>query len=375
MNEAAPVAQMQRWQRMAWGCFGSGFTILLLVVFIERPRAVEAWWIAWIFWSGVSFGSLVILLLHNLTGGAWGVPARPVAEAAAMTLPLMALLFLPTLFFLGDLFPWAGPHAALGPHKHAYLTPAGFGIRGVTCLAVLSGFTVLLGLWQRPAFLRRPPSRSAALGAVAVIIYFALMLFASTDWVASLSPGWYSTMFVVIFAVDHFLSALALIVFLITRLQHPAAEVKQLHDLGNLIFTFVFFWAYVTFSQFLIIWSGNLPREISWYLQRSSGGWPQVIVLLAVIQFGVPFVLLLSRATKRSAVMLGPVAALVFCASAVHTWWLIAPSFQTSGVRIPYAELAALIGMGGLWAAGFLRFFKQQRPQQVDVAPVEAAYG
>lgn len=374
MNEVPMSTQIQHWQRIAWCCCTSGFAVLMIVFFIERPRVMESYWIAWIFWAGVSFGSLLILMMHNLTGGAWGIAARPVAEAAAMTLPLMALMFLPALPLLGDLFPWAKPGTVIGPHKQVYLTPTWFGIRGVTTLAVLSGFTILLGLWQRHAPFRRPSSQSAGLGATALVTYLGMMLFVSTDWVSSLNPGWFSTMFVVIFAVDHFLSALAFTVFIVTKFQRTSAEVEQLHDLGTLLFTFVFFWAYVTFSQFLIIWSGNLPREISWYLQRSSGGWPYVTILLAVVQFGVPFVLLLSRAAKRSAVVLGPVALLIFCANAMHTWWLIAPSVQTKGMRVPYAELAALIGMGGLWTAIFLGFFKSQRPLQVNAAETEVAY-
>ena len=195
-----------------------------------------------------------------------------------------------------------------------------------------------------------------------MIAYFAVMLFASTDWVLSLEPQWYSTMFVVIFAIDHFLAALALAIWVVTRLAPSVVPLttKQLHDLGNLLLAFVIFWAYVTFSQFLIIWSGNLPREISWYLHRSTGGWPRSTVALVLFQFAVPFVLLLSRAAKRHGVILGPIAALVFLANAVHVWWLIAPSFQTGGIRFPFLELAAFVGIGGLWFAMFLGFLKER---------------
>lgn len=374
MKDDSLTAQIQRWQRIAWRCCAGGFAIVLIVFFIERPRVMESYWIAWLFWTGVSLGALLILMLHNLSGGAWGKVARPVAEAAAKTLPLMALMFLPALFLLGDLFPWVKPGAVIGAHKQAYLTVGWFGIRGITCLALLTGFTVLLGLWRRPSSVGSPASQAAGLSAAGLVIYFGLMLFASTDWVTSINPGWYSTMFVVIFAVDHFLSALALTVFMVAQFQRPEAEVKPLHDLGTLLFTFVFFWAYVTFSQFLIIWSGNLPREIAWYLQRSSGGWPAVTLVLAVVQFGVPFVLLLSRATKRSTAVLGPVALLIFGANAMHTWWLIAPAIQTTGVRVPYVELAAILGMGGLWAAIFLGFYQSKRPLQADTAEMEVAY-
>jgi hypothetical protein len=207
------------------------------------------------------------------------------------------------------------------------------------------------------------------------------MLFASTDWVMSLEPRWYSTMFVVIFAADQFLAALAFTVVIVTRRarrREPGSQLtpKQLLDMGNLLLAFVIFWAYVTFSQFLITWSGNLPREISWYLDRSSGGWPQIAMVLVLVQFGVPFVLLLARAAKRHEGVLGIIAAIVFCASVMHTWWLIAPAFQKSGVRLPFLEIAALAGVGGLWGAVFFEFFKERLGVQRDAQQgVEVAHG
>jgi hypothetical protein len=197
------------------------------------------------------------------------------------------------------------------------------------------------------------------------------MLFASTDWIMSLEPQWYSTMFVVIFAADQFLAALAFTVVIVTRRARRGdagsqLTSKQLLDLGNLLLAFVIFWAYVTFSQFLITWSGNLPREISWYLHRNSGGWPQVTVVLVFVQFGVPFVLLLARAAKRHERILGTIATIIFCASAMHTWWLIAPAFQTSAAQVPFLEIVALVGVGGLWGAVFFEFLKERLDVEGD---------
>ncbi|MEA3212567.1 MAG: hypothetical protein QOE70_5624 [Chthoniobacter sp.] len=382
MNGIATI-RIDRLRRNASFAAAAGFAILLISLCIARPRAFQAYWIAWIFWSGIGFGSLVMLMLHTLTGGAWGEAVRAPAEAAAMTLPLMALLFVPALFGLGDLFPWTHPVAFAGhdwPHKRAYLTAPWFAVRSLGYFVVLGGLTVLLGLWTHSGALRtrypNPPTRAAALGASGLITYFVLMLFASTDWVVSLEPQWYSTMFVVIFAVDHFLAALALAVVVATHL--PRAEspltTKQLHDLGNLLLAFVIFWAYVTFSQFLIIWSGNLPREISWYLHRAAGGWPAVTIVLVAVQFAVPFVLLLSRAAKRHQRVLGPIAALILLANAVHVWWLIAPSFQPSGVPFPFLEVAAFVGIGGVWSRVFLGFLQHRPPPLAMAQPPEVAH-
>ncbi len=371
----------QRWRRHSWIAGSAGIVICLIALFFDSARVFQAYWIGWIFWSGVSFGALLILMLHALSGGAWGDPVRPPAEAAAMTVPMIALLLIPALFGLGHLFPWMNADVFAGhasPHKHAYLTAPWFIVRNLVYFLALCGLTALLGLWKRPAGFRAklpgPPANAAAISSAGIIGYFALMLFASTDWVVSLEPQWYSTMFVVIFAVDHFLVALALCVVVATSrsLGNPPVSSKALNDLGNLLLAFVIFWAYVTFSQFLIIWSGNLPREISWYLHRNTGGWPSVTMTLVVFQFAVPFVILLSRAAKRHARVLGPIAALIFVANAVHVWWLIAPSFQTSGVRFPLLEMAAFIGIGGIWCAMFLGFLKERTPAAAD-AQLEAA--
>jgi len=236
---------------------------------------------------------------------------------------------------------------------------------------------VFLGLWRRDATSRprifdQPPSVEFV-SSSGLIAYIAVMLFASTDWVVSLEPQWFSTMFVVIFAIDHFLSALAFAVLVATTLSRDELTTKQLHDLGNLVLAFVIFWAYVTFSQFLIIWSGNLPREISWYLHRSTGGWLRVVIALALFQFAAPFALLLLRAAKRHARSLGPIAALILAANAVHVWWLVTPSFQPAGVQFPFLELAAFIGIGGIWIAIFLGCLKEQ-PSLLDLAEKEAAH-
>ena len=359
MNDLAVV----RIARVRWAAriaAVAGFGSCLTALTVARAHVFEAYWMAWIFWSSLGFGCLVIVMLHALTGGAWGDAIRPIAAAGAMTLPLAALLLVPAFFGLADIFPWAHAGAFHGrdwPHKRAYLSGGWFVVRSGGYFAVLAGLAWALGLWMR-----LPNSRPTfgAMSAGGLVAYFVVMLFASSDWIVSLEPQWFSTMFVVIFATDQFLSALALSVVVVTSL--PRVEpltAKQLSDLGNLLLAFVIFWAYVTFSQFLIIWSGNLPREISWYVHRSSGGWPAVAIVLAVFQFAVPFALLLLRITKRNARSLGPVAALILFASLVHVWWLIAPSFQTTGIHLSFLELGAFAGVGGVWVAVFLGCLKR----------------
>lgn len=363
MNVADAIPYL-RCRRNAWLAGTVGIVVCIVALFFARPRVFQAYWIAWIFWSGIGFGSLVILMIHALTGGAWGEAIRAPAEAAAMTLPLMALLFIPALFGIHDIFAWAQPATFSGhdwPHKRAYLSTSWFAIRGLGCFAILGGWTILLGLWSRRENGRTrflPDANPVSISAAGLLIYSALMIFASTDWLMSLEPAWSSTMLAVIFMIDQFLTALAFTVCVAICL--APLTTKQLHDLGNLLLASVMLWAYVTFSQFLIIWSGNLPREISWYLHRGSGGWPRVAIALAVFQFAVPFLLLLSRAAKRHARTLRPIAALIFVANAMHIWWLIAPSFPPAGIHFPFLGLAAFIGIGGIWTAVFLGFLKKR---------------
>jgi len=348
---------LRRWTRPAQAAAILGVVICVLAFFFARPEIARACWTAWLFWSGVSFGFLALLMLHALTGGMWGDETILLQRTGARTLPFMGLLLLLLFFVLKDVFPWADRAALFGddsPHQRAYFQTAGFMLRGLAYFAILGGWTLLLGLWKRPAGPPAsivPPSPAAA----GLVLYPLLMLFASTDWVVSLEPHWSSTMFVIIFVVDHVLAALALMILLLPETAPGARPTKAWHDLGNLLLAFVMLWAYVTFSQFLIIWSGNLPREISWYRHRMTGPWPSVTVLLAVCQFAIPFALLLFRVTKRTPRVLRAIAGLVLTAALLHTAWLVLPAFADTGLISGLLCVAAFLGMGGLWGMLFLR--------------------
>lgn len=343
-----------KWQRNAWIVGAIGFVAWALGVLFARHAAFQSYWFAWIFWSGLGFGALSILLTHLLAGGAWGEAVRPSIKAATLTIPLMALLMIPVFFSMGDVFPWANPHglAESAPHKRAYLTVPWFIVRA---LIYFAGLTFLARL------LRHRDDRSTGPASGAGIVGYGLcMIFASTDWVMSLEPRWFSTMLVVIVMAWQFLAALALSVIIVTALAKAGLPVtqKQLHDLGNLLLAFVVFWMYVSFAQFLIIWAGNLPREISWYIARSAGGWQYAAIALAVVQFALPFALLLSRARKRHPQRLLPIAVLIFAASVVNVFWLIMPSFRPTGFRVQWLDVVAFAGVGGLWVGAFLHFSK-----------------
>jgi Ni/Fe-hydrogenase subunit HybB-like protein len=339
----------------------------------NRAQFFHSWLVAWVFFTGISCGALVIVMMQSLTGGAWGVAVQRMAEAAMLTLPLMALLFVPVLIGIHDVFPWSRADAlAAHPkwqHKQGYLNLPFFAMRGFFSFAVLSAFAFFIRRWSvRQDKMEGSPSpgkRMRALSGGGLVVYVLCMNFASTDWVMSLEPDWYSTIFVVIFMAGQFLTALALMTALLALLAERKPfegllTTKHFHDLGNLLLTFVIFWVYVSFSQFLIIWSGNLPKEISWYLHRTAGGWKEVALFLMVFQFVLPLGLLLLRGMKRKRQRLGAIAAMIVIVNMVNVYWLIAPAFHPEGVRIHWLDFATLITVGGFWIAMFLWFLNRQ---------------
>jgi hypothetical protein len=310
-------------------------------------------------------------MMQILTGGLWGLAIRRLSEAAFMALPVVALLFAPILVGMHDLFPWSRPDAIQTPgwvHKHAYLNTPFFTVRTVFYFAVVITMALLLRRWstQQEEGDLMAARRLRALSGGGLVLYVLCMNFASTDWVMSLEPEWYSTIFVIIFVAGQFLSALALMTALLAIFSgsgplSQSLPTKVFHDLGKMLLAFVIFWVYVSFSQLLVIWSGNLPKEISWYLHRSGGGWQWVALVLVLTQFFIPFALLLSRAAKRQKYRLAIIAVLIVVASVVSNFWLVAPSFHPTRFSVHWMDLAQLLALGGIWSFTFI-FFLKRRP-------------
>jgi hypothetical protein len=327
MIDSALHSRLNQLQRYMLIVGGVAATLSLLGGIFNHAQFFESYLFAWLFWCGLSVGALVIVMMQFLTGGMWGLAIRPLAEAAFMALPVVALLFAPILVGMNDLFPWSRPEAIQMPgwvHKQAYLNTPFFAVRTTFYFAVMITMALLLRRWstQQEEGDLLAGRRLRALSAGGLVLYVLCMNFASTDWVMSLEPEWYSTIFVIIFMAGQFLSSLALMTALLAVFCGQASlpegpPIKVFHDLGKMLLAFVIFWIYVSFSQFLVIWSGNLPREISWYLHRSAGGWQWVALVLMLTQFFIPFVLLLSRAAKRQKSRLALIAVLILVASAL----------------------------------------------------------
>jgi len=319
-----------------------------------------------LFWLGLSLGCFAVAMIHQLTGGRWGYPTRRFLEAGAVTMPLMLVLFIPIFFGLHYLYPWARP-VEVGAVKalqdrHPYDNDALYIIRQLFFLLVWTWMAAQLRKWsleQDRTNDAAPTRKARALSGPGLVVYGLLVTFASVDWIVSLEKDWYSTMFGVIVAGGQILAAYAFSVVMLTlfRKQPPIAEVVSnvhYHHLGNLMLTFVLFWTYVSFGQLLIIYSGDIPHELDWYLHRIASSWKAVIGAVAAIHFFLPFFLLLFRSVKKRVAAITTLAAMLFVAHIVDTYWLVMPSFHRDGVVLSWLDFAAPIGVGGLWVSFFL---------------------
>lgn len=324
-----------------------------------------AWLVAFLFWTGLALGCLAVLMLHELTGGAWGVVIRRPLEAGAGTLPLLAVLFIPIAMALHVLYAWSTPAALLDEvvqRKHAYLNAPFFLLRTAGYFAIWIGLASAFsrgGKRQDEQYDARRAARLRRLAAGGLIIYVLTITFAVTDWVMSLDPYWFSTIFGVLFVGGHGVLALgfAIVAAAWLRNEPPLQRVlvpARFHDLGMLLLSFVMLWAYFAFSQFLIIWAENLPDEIRWYHDRSAPGWQIVAAVLALGHFAVPFLLLLSRRLKRTVPALVGVALMLIAMRVVDLYWMVMPRIDPGAPRFHWIAVTAFLGMGGLWLRAFL---------------------
>lgn len=354
-----------RWRTNAMLAGGVGLAACALGAAVDREATARAYLVAYVFWTGVAVGCLGLLMLHHLAGGGWGQAIRRPLEAAARTIPLMALLFIPVALAIRLLYPWAKPdftshHEALR-FKLAYLNVNGFLIRSTGYFLVwsaLAWFITRRGTTDRV--------RSAMSGP-GLALFFLSVSFASIDWIMSLEPEWYSTIFGVLWMIGNGLAALALMIRLVTLRADSEPTPPVLNDLGNLLLAFVMLWAYMSFSQFMIIWSGNLPEEVTWYLHRNQQGWQWLAYLAIAFQFVVPFFVLLSRDAKRKASALGRLASLIFVMHLIASYWVVAPPLRPGGFGVHWTDLAATIGIGGAWLAVFLVQWSSRPQLEHDV--------
>jgi hypothetical protein len=364
-------AALARIERLALGVGGVFLLASLAGFAMDRGQFLRSWLLGFLFWLGIAVGCLGLAMLNHLTGGLWGAVPRRLHEAAARTIPFMGLLLVPIFLGLGTLYPWAAPEAAqdaLIQKKAAWLNAPFFTLRSVLYFVVWGVLAwAVSGLSARQDE-RADPARAArlrGLSAIGLVLLSLTTTFAAIDWGMTLAPHWFSTIYGVLYIVGFTLSALAFTIVMVARLSaeppfDAAVRPVTVHDLGKLLLAFTMLWGYVNFSQFLIIWSGNISEETPFYLRRMQGGWQVVAILLLVFHFALPFALLLSRSLKRNARALAGVAWLMLLMQAVDLYWLIGPDLHGHGpgpapLHLHWMDLAALLGIGGLWLVLFAR--------------------
>ncbi len=372
--------EVSRWQSIALGV-GAIATIAWLIGFAvdNKEQALRGWLLGVIFWGGISVGSLGILILQYLTGGAWGLVIRRTVEAGSRTIIWVAVLFAPIMLGINTLYHWATTTGdKIVDHRYIYLNPTSFGVRTISYFAIWFVMAYLLNKWSAQQDETTNPEAAAKfLGKATrfcgpvMVIYALVVTFASIDWVMTLDHHWYSTMWGFLYIAGWALSAFAFVIALLANLADKAPMNKILgkkhfHDIGKLMLALVMVWAYFNLSQFLIIYSGNLPEETPWYLARMKGAWGFIGIFLIVCHFAIPYLLLLSRDIKRNAKWLSLLAIFILLMRLVDMFYQIAPNSlhgeaEYSGIfHLSWMDFVGPIAVGGLWLWWFFGELKKR---------------
>jgi hypothetical protein len=383
--DPALAERLDRAQRIALVAGLIGLGLSLGAWAMGRDHFFPGYLVGFLFWLGISLGCIGLTMLHFLTGGSWGLVIRRPLEAGAATVIPLAVLFLPLALGISSLYPWARTGAS--GHEgtveaNPYLFPTFFYVRAALYFLVWIGMALLWsGLSARQDSAANPaPSRLLqGLSGPGSVLLFLTGTFSAIDWAMSLDPKWSSTIYGPMIIVGDALSTFAFMIVVSTRLGAARAMSEvitegRLNDLGNLLLAFVMLWAYMSFCQFLIIWSGNLSEEIPWYLRRTRGGWQWLAVVLIAFQFFLPFFVLLFRQSKRRPQSLVRVAFWILALRFCELVWLVIPaSSDPAGPQIAWVELpialAAVVGIGGIWIAFFL-----SRLKRLPLVPVYDPY-
>jgi hypothetical protein len=386
MNEAT-AAWISAWRRNASLIAAAGCLVCAGGFLRDRDELLRSYLFAAIYWTGVAMGCLGILLLHHTVGGKWGLVIRRLCEAGARTIPYCAILFLPVILAMPTLYPWARPEAASDPiiqSKSAYLNVPFFIARTAFYFGIWTLYAYLLSRWS--AKQDQPPdgaipSTMRSIGGPGLVVFTFTATFAFVDWIMSLSPEWFSTIYGAMFIIGQVLSAFAFVIAVVVVLSRwdPIRQyitAQHFHDLGNLLLAFTVLWAYLSLSQFLIIWAGNLPDEVPWYVRRLGGGWGTIAALLLVFHFCLPFLLLLQRGIKRRPRLLLNVCLLMLGVRMLDVYWVVEPSLYGGQPQFHLMDFVTPVAVGGLWLAVFfwqlgMRPLAPVNDPQLQVAPRE----
>jgi hypothetical protein len=364
-----PTAGRWSWTLSAVGIAGLAVAGLLAILADDGGvRFYTSYLTSYVYFLTVGIGALFFVLVQFATRAGWSVAVRRLAEATAVNLAVpMAPLLLPILFGLHTLYPWANHAVVEGDHlleaKAAWLNVPFFLVRTAIYFVVWGA----LALW----FHRRSTeqdrtgdktltNRMEAASTAGLILFAFTVTFFAFDYVMSLTPHWYSTIYGVYVFAGSIVAFFAFLPILASRVQgagalRSAITTEHYHDLGKLVFAFTVFWAYIGFSQYMLMWYANLPEETVWYLARQTGGWTPVSVFLIFGHFLVPFLALMSRNVKRRLPLLIAGAGWMLLMHYVDVTWLVRPAHSPGRVPISLMDVATFVGIGGIFGAALVR--------------------
>jgi hypothetical protein len=360
---ATPLPGMRQFGMIA-GVLGA--VLAVAGFFMSGPdRFYQAYLVAYTFWMGVILGAMALLMVQHLSGGVWGIVLRRPFEAAVRTLPIMTILFLPIVFGMHSLYEWTHPEAANDPliqAKAEYLNSTAFIVRQAIYFAIWNTIGYLLTRWSaehdRTGDVRLL-DRMSKLSGAGLLLYAYSVTFAMVDWTMSVNPHWFSTIWGMLYVGGQGLSAFAFGICVLVMLAQTAPLNRVItehhfHDLGKLLFAFLMLWAYLSFSQFIIIWSANIPEEIPHYLDRWENTWKFLSIFIVVGHFIVPYALLLSRDLKRNTRRLRVIATWLLCARVAEYFWHVAPEIHKDGMSISLLDVALPLLLGGIFISLFV---------------------
>ena len=379
----AAIPELARHQRTLLLAGALGAVVSIGGALLNFTQFMQSYLMAYMLCLGVTLGSLALGMVHQLSGGAWGVVIRRPLEAAVSTIPAMAVLFIPIALGMHSLYEWTHEGALNDPviaAKAPYLNTGFFLARAVFYFAIWIGLGQLLLTWSKEQDRTGDPSLTRKLSMLSgggLVAYALTVNFSVTDWLMSTNPHWFTTMWGPLFMVGQGLAALALMINVLVFLMGSAPMDRVLtanhfHDLGKLLFAFLMLWAYLSFSQFLIVYSANLSEEIPHYIARSQGGYQYITIVLIVLHFIVPYSLLLSRDVKRGITRLRAIAAWLILMRIVDYYWQVAPEFNQT-LSLSVVDIGLPIALGGIFFTLYALRLKSMPLLPVQDAGLEKA--
>jgi len=338
-----------------------GLVLSAVGYFVDARQFFHSYLTGYFFWLSLALGGLFFTMLHHIVGARWSVVLRRISENIMCVLPIMALFAVPLLFGIGELFHWSHSDAVAGDHllqgKAGYLNTTFFIIRLVAYFVVWIVLTLMLNKISLKQDLGHQPSftkKMRVISAPGIILFALTVTFASFDWLMSLDPHWYSTIFGVYIFAGSLLGMLSLMTVMVLYLGKNGILDKEItvehyHDLGKLMFAFIIFWGYMAFSQYFLIWYGNIPEETVWFLHRWESSWKTVSLIIVFGHFVIPFFLLFPRGTKRNPKMLTIIALWILIMHFIDLYWLVLPTLHPHGVHVSWMDITAVIGPGGIF--------------------------